>query len=184
MSRKKPKLIKRAVSFRKHERWKTRPVFKGYFVPYTQLFDDNGTPNFQAVDQSKILECVVEKKCGVCGQSFLREKWIAFIGGEKCTENFAFTDPGMHPECAYYAAETCPYLKNEDGAYSKSPNLKGPEGSTIILLDAMDKSDGRPKKMMILFTKGYQVRMQGNTMLIIAKRDPHIIDWEAMPESK
>ena len=156
-------------------------MFKGYYLPYTTLIDDNGIPNFQAVDQAKIMECVSQKRCGVCGLSFLQEKWIAFIGGDKCAENLAFIDPGMHPECAYYAAETCPYLANKEGGYSKNPNLKGPEGSTIILLDAMDKSDGRPDKMMIFFTKGYSVQMQGNTMLIIAKRNPSIIDWEAMP---
>jgi len=177
----KRKKIRRAVSFVERRRWRYRPEYKGYIIPYTTLIDDKGVPNFQAIDQEKVLDCIMNQKCGVCGQSLRGEQWIAFIGGDKCAQNFAFVDPGMHPECAYYAAETCPYLKNEDGAYSKTPNLKAPENAHVAVLEEVDKQ--RPARMMILFTKGYEVVMQGLVMLIIAKRDPHIIDWEAMPPS-
>ncbi len=182
---KKPKLIKRAVSFRQHKRWEKRPTYKGYIIPYVALIDDKGAPNFQAVNMDKILDCVRNQKCGICGESFRREKWIAFIGGELCAEYFAFSDPGMHSECAYYSAETCPYLKNEAATYAKTPNLKCPEGAKVMLLNGVDKSVGRPKRMMILFAKGYTARQQrDHSLLIIAKRDGHRIDWDAMPESK
>lgn len=69
--------------------------------------------------------CMTQLKCGICGESLRtgeNEMWVAFIGGDSCYTHRQFIDPGMHPECAYYAAETCPYLKNEDGKYSKTPN--------------------------------------------------------------
>ena len=182
--RRSPK-IKRAVTFLKKERWKSRPRWKQWYLPYTTLVLEDGTPNFQAIDSERVLDCITNYKCGVCGQSLLVEdRWAAFIGGERCAESYAFIDPAMHPECAYYAAKTCPYLKNEEGKYSKTINAKHPPGTKLILLDEADKSEGRPKRMMILFAKGYRMQISGNTTLIIARREGSIIDWNAMPESK
>ena len=176
-----PNKINRTVSFIERKRWESRPVFQGYIIPFTTVIDEDGTPNFQAIDGERVLDCAFNHKCGVCGESFLGDEWIAFIGGEKCAENFTFVDPAMHPECAYYAAETCPYLNNADGKYSQTPNTKASAGTTLLMLVEMDKV--RPAKMMILFVKGYELFSNGSTLLLQAKDTPRLIDWEAMPPS-
>jgi len=175
------KIIQRAVPFEKRERWKGRPEYKGFYIPYTNLIVD-GVPNFQAVSVELNLECAAQQKCTICGESLITgeaEMWLAFIGGEVCLETREFIDPAMHPECAYYAAENCPYLKNEDSSYSKARNERAPEGSTMLHLREEDRV--RPDKMIIYFAKGYQVRLDGAVLLVVAKKDPHVIDREAMP---
>jgi len=177
--------MNRKVKFKEMKRWESRPYYKGLPIPYTTLIDNDDTPNFQAVDQARIFECLAQQLCGVCGQSLRtddEERWLAFIGGEECAKTLEFIDPPMHPECAYYAAETCPYLKNEDGKYSNKINTKAPEDANLTLLYEVDKA--RPKRLMIYFCKGFKVRSEGQVVYLIAKKDPHIIDWEAMPESK
>lgn len=172
--------MKRAVNFDCKERWTKLPYYKGLPIPFTTLIDENGVPNFQAIDSAKVLRCILERRCGVCGEE-IEDGWVAFIGGELCSENLVFIDPGMHPECAYYAAETCPYLKNADGAYSKTPNLKAPSNVSLALLQSEDK--GRPKRMMIYFCRSYTAVAQGRFLMVQASRRPSVIDWNAMPES-
>lgn len=136
------------------------------------------------------MQALMKGLCGVCGQSLRTddpESYIALIGAEmglKEMQETGFIDPPMHPECAYYAAETCPYLKNADAKYAKKPNLRGTGDSPVNVLEQTERDKGRPIKMMILFAKGYTVETKENMFIIHPKlrpEVPHIIDRDAMP---
>lgn len=179
-----PSDVMRVVPFRVVKRWESRPQHQGLAIPYVAVVDEHGVPNFQAVDQASILDCALNSKCGICGQSLTtgeEEMWLAFIGGSACIETLEFIDPAMHPECAYYAAETCPFLANADGGFSKKVSERGIVEEEILV--PSDRSR-RPPKLIILFAKGYRAIIKDRVMLFCPPRDPHVVDWQAMPRTK
>src|SRR5271155_6039704 len=54
------------------------PTHHGLPIPFTQMFV-NGVPDFRAVDPLKILKCLQETLCAVCGNHLGRFSF--FIGG-------------------------------------------------------------------------------------------------------
>jgi len=81
-----------------------RPTHEGLAIPYVTVISE-GIPAFRAFDEEKREECILERKCGCCGQDLPAKKqgWLAFISGPKSMQSGRFFDPPMHVECAKYA---------------------------------------------------------------------------------
>lgn len=76
-------------------------------MPFLVLVVD-GKPDFRISDAERWAKAVRDRRCALCGEGLGRH--IAFIGGPRSHASRAFTDPGMHYECAAYAMQVCPYL--------------------------------------------------------------------------
>jgi hypothetical protein len=95
---------------------------RGFPIPFVVFRDSDGTPHFTINDHRKVILCIADDRCAICGQTLLRGRW--FIGGPQSAfhEHGAYIDPPIHRECAEYALQTCPYLAAR--SYSKRIDLK------------------------------------------------------------
>jgi hypothetical protein len=86
-----------------------RPVdpSRGLPIPYVNEHDD-GSVNFALVNGGRVLECVRDRLCGLCGER--QEFLVAFVGGPGGFHQRLYTDPPGHVDCARAALDLCPYL--------------------------------------------------------------------------
>lgn len=158
------------------ERLASRPKdVRGFPITFVTLIESDGRPDFTTIDGRKIVRCITEGLCGMCGLSFYVDEPVAFIGGPLAIENANFLDPPMHVECAEYAFQVCPHIAIDTSRYSK-PNLGGPEGRELFT--AVDPN--RPEKFGILLASphGYQVvPYQGQPVFLVNDRIG--VSWEA-----
>ena len=80
---------------------------RGYPVPWFVAWID-GKPDFRVIGPGKIAEAWNKRRCWLCGQQLGR--YVAFVIGPMCAVNRITSEPPCHRECAFYAAEACPFL--------------------------------------------------------------------------
>jgi len=80
---------------------------RGYPVPFFVEWI-GGKPEFRAADAKKLVQCVKEHLCWICGQKLFREQ--VFVAGPMCAINRVSSEPPSHRECARYAVVACPFL--------------------------------------------------------------------------
>ena len=132
---------------------------RGLPIPYAQLRVD-GRPDFRSLDLAKVAECVSKRLCAICGRPL--GYWLAFIGGPACQKYRLFKDPAMHPDCAEYAARTCPFIAGSNTKYSTRPLPEGPD--LLVRVDPnIADHERRPSDMFVFTTRRYRVvRKQGD----------------------
>ena len=84
---------------------------RGYIIPWFVDWID-GKPEFRAMDLSKWIKAVNEKRCWVCGERLGR--WMTFVAGPMCGINRTSSEPPSHLECARWSARNCPFLNNPE----------------------------------------------------------------------
>ncbi len=67
-----------------------------------------GRPDHRVVRQGAAAEAVRHSCCWLCGDDL--EDRRAFVIGPMCSVNRLSAEPPMHPECAAYAVQVCPFL--------------------------------------------------------------------------
>jgi hypothetical protein len=139
------------------------PLYHGLPVPFTAMVVD-GVPDFRVVDPAKVVGCVQEKICAICGVRL--GEFCSFIGGPLCKENHLFADPAMHEHCAEYAAKICPFVSGNKTEYSVRPI----DESKVKVIE--EASAVRPTTMFILRTRTKTVKLvqHEGTVLIQAGR--------------
>ena len=90
------------------ERLKSRPVWRGFVVPYTVAVDTEGKVDFRVTDMDHWYRCVKEKLCSICGEPL--DYWVWYVGGGSCNDSGVYFDLAMHEECCFYSASVCPFL--------------------------------------------------------------------------
>lgn len=80
---------------------------RGYPIPFFIAVID-GIPDFRVADSHKLVICVKEKRCWLCGQPLGR--YYAWCIGPMCAINRLSAEPPQHLECADFAARACPFL--------------------------------------------------------------------------
>jgi hypothetical protein len=89
-----------------------RPVDprRGLPIPYVSEQDD-GSVNFAVINGGRVLECVRDRLCGLCGQR--QDVLVAFVGGLGGFRQRMYTDPPGHVDCMRAAVDLCLYLAIE-----------------------------------------------------------------------
>ena len=127
---------------------------RGYPVTYIAAYID-GKPDLGIQDFSKVLSCVREWRCHVCGEKLGNLGY--FISYEPIAKRPRFLDPAIHKECALYSLKVCPYLANPSAKHRSSKML------------ATDRTDlgevtGRSHKVVLLGVEGQRTSViQGQT---------------------
>jgi hypothetical protein len=83
---------------------------RGYPIPFFVATLPNGDREFRAMDNEKMIRCVKEHLCWVCGEKL--GKFMVFVIGPMCMINRINAEPPSHRECALYAVKNCPFLVN------------------------------------------------------------------------
>ena len=107
-----------------------------------------GEPHFDVLDVKKCKRILAERRCGLCNGEL--GKVFAVIGGPLVKSNCTFSDPPMHPQCARYAIEVCPFLSKQKG-YRPTR-----EGVGLVANELVDQ-DARLEKIGIFFATDYYV---------------------------
>ena len=127
-----------------------RPVYRGMVVPFSVMWYD-GVPDFKVADPRAVERCIIERKCGLCGER-IETRDVVFTGGELSIRNRLFTDPAMHEACARYAHFACPFLNGRitHMAPAEAIERHGPGG----WVDP-NTSPKRPDRFGLYFAAGY-----------------------------
>lgn len=102
-----------------------RPTLGGLVVPYTSIQTTDRTSLGQS-HGIKVGQCIVDKLCGVCGQSLDEQPGkrgpYLFLGTQESIDQGFSRDPANHPECAAYSIAACPMLHGGMKTYAKRPH--------------------------------------------------------------
>jgi hypothetical protein len=80
---------------------------RGFPVPWFVAWE-NGKPDFQYVRPERAEQAHRRRVCWICGKPMGRMK--CFVIGPMCAVNRVSSEPPSHPQCARFAAESCPFL--------------------------------------------------------------------------
>lgn len=140
---------------------------RGYPVPYVTMLDPfTHEPDFRVLDIRRQAQCINDKLCGMCGEPLGR--FIAFIGGPRSRDGHTFFDPGMHRECAEYAATVCPFISRENASYREITE----EDTSKYTAFMTNQDDERPNpEMFIVITTSYTTQLNGNVGFAIVAGD-------------
>jgi hypothetical protein len=139
---------------------------RGYPIPFVAEFDDQGNPDFRALDMKKWTHAVNTKRCGICGQPLGGR--MAFVGGPLSMANRLFTDLPMHRTCAEYALRVCPFIAAPKFAYS--PKVEGVRVATSV-------SDTRPERFGLGISRGFSVAQLPSGDIVLHAKPFEEITW-------
>ena len=117
---------------------------RGYPITYIAAYI-NGKADLGIQDYAKVLSCVNEWRCHVCGEKL--GKLGYFIAYEPIQKRPRFLDPAIHRECALYSLMVCPYLANPSAKHRSSKML--PKDLTDL-----GEVTGRTYNVVLLGVKG------------------------------
>jgi len=80
---------------------------RGYPVPYFVAVID-GKPDHRVADPAKLIACVRDKLCWVCGRRMVFPP--VCVIGPMCGVNRVSSEPPVHEECARFSVLGCPFL--------------------------------------------------------------------------
>jgi hypothetical protein len=127
---------------------------RGYPITYIAAFID-GKPDLGIQDYAKVLSCVREWRCHVCGEKM--GKLGYFIAYDPVPKRPRFLDPAIHKECALYSLKVCPYLANPSAKHRSSKML--PTDQTDL-----GEVSNRSHQVVLIGTTGQRTaKIQGKT---------------------
>src|SRR5881394_322594 len=166
------------ASVRIPQRLKKRPKYHGMAIPYTTwIHPVTGIPDFKVNDEKRRLCVIRDRGCAMCGERM--NELICFIGGsEGICDGKLFIDAGMHPACARYAWQVCPYI-----VYGRThAPVPYYEGAVIHVF--RDAPISKPTAMGLLTTNTYQpvvvINEEDGTEDLFVKAGPPVqpVEWK------
>lgn len=123
---------------------------RGYPVPFIVFRDKEDKPHFRINDTTKVLQCVKEDRCSICGNTLGSNKWI--VGGPLSAfhPHGAFNDIPVHRECCEYALQVCPYMafSQYKGIGITDNMITVAKDNQVLLLDPAQDLDRLPLFVM------------------------------------
>lgn len=145
------------------QRLRKRPKYQGMVIPYTTFIDpQTKIPDFKVNDERKRLRVILEGRCALCGEK-LNNK-IVFIGGISLCEGALAVDAGMHPACAQYAWEVCPFI-----VYGRGHATFYKDHGPTTVVRQLGVPDPPPAKMGMMTTDRYDIVQDRKTRYVYAK---------------
>lgn len=141
---------------------------EGYPVPYFVKWID-GKPEFRAFDGDKMVVCVKQRRCWLCGKPMGR--YLCFPIGPMCSVTRCISEPASHYECAKYGVMACPFLTQPRMRRNEKDM---PEGGTIAGIGIMRN----PGVIALWITRSYSIIRHGGGILFKIG-DPERIEYWA-----
>lgn len=113
-------------------RLRSRPIVRGYPVPWFVAQLDDGSYDFRIADGSRFPTAIKDQRCWICGQRLGSYK--AFTIGPMCAINRTAPEPPSHRECAEWSAIACPFLNQHQHKRREGnmPEVDQPAGDAIL----------------------------------------------------
>ena len=116
-------------------------VHRGYPTPFFVAWQ-NGAPEFRAMDPDKLVRCIQERLCWVCGEPL--GVHLVFVVGPMCGLNRISAEAPCHLDCARWSCRNCPFLSRPhahrrdsdlvEGEYHDAPGLAIKRNPGVTLL--------------------------------------------------
>lgn len=149
-------------------RLQSRPVERGYPVPWFVAEVEPGRYDFRVIDASKFEPAIKKKLCWVCGQKL--GAYLAFTIGPMCAINRTISEPPSHRECAEWSIKACPFLtqRQEERRDSHLPEGVTEPGGIAITR--------QPGVVVLWVTRSYQEFRVANGLLFTLG-EPLEVHW-------
>lgn len=144
---------------------------RGYPVPFFVDYLD-GKPEFRAMDGRKLVRCLKEKLCWVCGDPMGVNK--SFLIGPMCAITRTTSEPSAHLDCAVWSARACPFLtKPQMVRREDDVSLKFNENVAGFMVRR------NPGVMCIWNTRSFTIfrSYAGGDGILFAVGDPDSVSW-------
>lgn len=131
-------------------------VERGFPVPFIVLRLD-GVVRFAVNDTRRVIRCIKEKRCAICGNPLDRLMWFVGGPGSAFARHGAFVDTAMHHECMEYALRVCPYLAAPSLMAGRATERAQAQlaGNTNVIVYDPTSIPGRPEVFVAAATRGY-----------------------------
>jgi hypothetical protein len=139
-------------------------------VPWFVAWID-GKPEFRAMDHTKLVRAVREKRCWVCGEPLGR--LMTFVIGPMCGVNRVSSEPPSHTECARFSAKHCPFLARPHMTRREA----GPDLEAMGATSAGVMIERNPGVTLLWTTRGYTPFGDGNGGVLFRIGDPASVEW-------
>ncbi len=138
-----------------------------FFVEYI-----NGEPDFRCMSGAKLIRCLKEKLCWVCGQRL--GVHVTFPLGCMCAITRTNAEPPSHYECARWSVQHCPFLSN--------PHMVRREDERVNNAKLNAESAGlaiarNPGVIALWRTRGYEVFPDPKGKILITVGEPEAVEW-------
>lgn len=101
-----------------------RPTHGGLVVPWVSVILADGTPVLGNMHGARVDQALFYRLCQICGLP-IRPRPIVLFASETSHANGQTSEPGMHPECAAYAAKACPMVNGRMQHWQASGRVHG-----------------------------------------------------------
>jgi hypothetical protein len=129
-----------------------RKRWRGLPVPFVNLIDAQGNPDFRAIDENKRLMCIRSRTCQLCGRKL---KWMVFAGGPPAAKALLYFEPAMHVDCMLYAMQTCPYILGRSEKVEAEEVQKRHEGTGVVIVREASNPISVPPDWVLTLANGY-----------------------------
>lgn len=146
------------------------PVDKrGYPIPYFVSYW-KGEPEFRLADSTKLIRCLKQSLCWVCGQPLGSNK--AFVIGPMCSISRTTTEPPSHFDCANYSVMACPFLTKPQMVRREDELTDANKGNV-----AGEMIERNPGVSCVWVTKSYKVFPDPKGKPLIKVGNPLSVAW-------
>jgi hypothetical protein len=119
-----------------------------------------GAPRLASLHPIRQRECVLKRKCQVCGRSIKPSSTCLLVGGERHEVDgktlFGFREPPLHPRCAVFALYACPGINRAEVVVSEQRDYDIVPYSQRITQHYKDGSvDTEPVIGFVPYDQGY-----------------------------
>lgn len=157
------------------DRIKKLPVMRGFAVPYfVGHHPETRERDFRIADTGKLRDCIINKRCWVCGEGMGRNK--SFVTGPMCCMTRTSAEPPSHHECAVYSAQACPFLTRPNMKRRQHEEIKGMANEST----PGEMIERNPGVCAVWTTTGYELFRDGRGGTLIRMGDPEKVEWFAM----
>jgi len=146
----------------------SRPIVRGYPLPYFVAQVAGEEPDFRLADPLKFKRCLDLGLCWVCGKPLGSHR--VFIIGPMCVVNRTTSEPPSHRDCAEYSARFCPHLIHPNAKRREAdrhPDSKSPPGIAVL---------ANPGVSVLWESKTYSTYKVPNGVLIDIG-EPITVEW-------
>lgn len=137
---------------------------------FADINPDTGKPDLRLMDGRKLMRCIKERLCWLCGQPMGKHK--AFVIGPMCAVTRTTSEPPCHLECALYAVKVCPFL-TRPRAHRRAHDI--PEDATVAGY-GLDRNPGVAAVWVTDRFKTFRPHTGGQGILIEIG-DPSAVTW-------
>lgn len=142
---------------------------RGYPIPFF-VATLNGAPDFRFADPEKLVACIKQKLCWVCGEPLGR--WKVFGIGPMCAITRTSSEPPSHLTCMLWSVKGCPFLSRPGMVRREDETTEANKDNVAGIM-----IDRNPGVTAVWITAGYKVFRDPQGKPLFEVGEPDRVSW-------